>query len=141
MNRGEEGKIVGDFENKVGGAGVVAPRLKMRAGPTGEVDGLAVREQGFGVGPREEEKHFDDFRELGCLGSDQGESLFVLGGGAFAAERDVNLAEDGGEWSAELVRGVAVEAGLAFEGFLETVEEAVERVGKLLKFVAGGEAG
>lgn len=136
--RGEEGEFAGGIEVEVGEAGVMAPVFEIVGEPGGEGEGFEFGKGGCSFGTGEEEESFNDLLEFGGLVAECIEEQSVFLGGAGTAEGDIDLATEDREGSFELVRGIAGEALLGFEGGLESGEESVEGFGHGGEFIAMG---
>ena len=79
---------------------------------------LELGKTGLCIGTGQEEKRVHDPSEMLRLFMNGFQGTLQLGGGAFAAQGDLDLSQDRGQGSPQLVRGVAREAALPRKRFL-----------------------
>ena len=75
-----------------------------------------MRGQRLVVGSCQEQERFDDLAKVLGLALDDRQHPLVFLDVSILPQREFNLPEDGGQWGSQLVRSVAREPALAFEG-------------------------
>jgi hypothetical protein len=110
-------------------------------GPGGQVEAFQIGQRGLGVGPGEEQQRLDDPPEPGRVVVEPVQDALMLEDGARAAAGDLDRGDQGGQWSAELVRRLASELPLPLECHVQAVEEPVETTGEVLQLVTRTRAG
>ena len=94
-------------ESKSAGAGVIRPSLEVVRHPPRQVHRIGLGPAAFG--PRQQEQRFDDLPQADPLVADPLQDAAILPRRAIATERDLDLAEQGRQGGAELMRGIAGE--------------------------------
>src|SRR5262249_5245016 len=61
----------------------------------------------------------------------------IVLGRTWMPQGNFKQSQQGGQWRPELMRGIAGETALSFEGFLQAVEQPVECLAQLLQLIVG----
>ena len=121
--------------SEVVAAPLVEPTADLVGGPARQVERFEGGSPGLGVGPREEQEGLDDPPEPLRLVPDPSQRPSVFLDRSVASKGDVDLADQGRQGGSELMRGVAREPRLAFEGLVPAVEQSVEGDGQVFELV------